>query len=111
VNIEATFTNVEGSVTLLPETPLKATELLRAACAARFAGGKTSSLVVGGRDGLPSQPGDLLPSPLYLASDANTATPGATTMTGYTQFSDLGFPGSRDRRLDRYTLLPNSKCF
>ena len=110
VNIEATFTNVEGSVTLLPETPLKATELLRAACAARFAGGKTSSLVVGGRDGLPSQPGDLLPSPLYLASDPNTAAPGATTMTGYTQFSDLSFLGSRDRRLDRYTLLPNSKC-
>jgi len=110
VNIEATFTNVEGSVTLLPETPLKATELLRAACAARFAGGKTSSLVVGGRDGLPPQPGDLLPSPLYLASDANTAAPGATTMTGYSQFSDLSFLGSRDRRLDRYTLLPNSKC-
>ncbi len=110
VNIEATFTNVEGSVTLLPETPLKATELLRAACAARFAGGKTSSLVVGGRDGLPLQPGDLLPSPLYVASDPNTAAPGATTMTGYTQFSDLSFLGSRDRRLDRYTLLPNSKC-
>jgi filamentous hemagglutinin family protein len=110
VNIEATFTNVEGTVTLLPETPLKATELLRAACAARFAGGKTSSLVVGGRDGLPPQPGDLLPSPLYLASDANTAAPGATTMTGYTQFSDLSFLGSRDRRLDRYTLLPNGKC-
>jgi len=77
---------------------------------ARFAGGKTSSLVVGGRDGLPPQPGDLLPSPLYLASDANTAAPGATTMTGYSQFSDLSFLGSRDRRLDRYTLLPNSKC-
>jgi len=110
VNIEATFTNVEGTVTLLPETPLKATELLRAACAARFAGGKTSSLVVGGRDGLPPQPGDLLPSPLYLASDANTAAPGATTITGYSQFSDLSFLGSRDRRLDRYTLLPNGKC-
>ena len=109
VNIEATFTNVEGSVTLLPETPLKATELLRAACAARFAGGKTSSLVVGGRDGLPLQPGDLLPSPLYVANDANTAVTG-TKGAGYNQFSDLSLLGSRDRRLDRYTLLPNSKC-
>jgi hypothetical protein len=109
VNIEATFTNVEGSVTLLPETPLKATELLRASCAARFAGGKTSSLVVGGRDGLPPQPGDLLPSPLYVASDANTAVT-ATKATGYNQFSDLSLLGSRDRRLGRYTLLPNSKC-
>src|SRR4030095_4900119 len=88
INIEANFTNVEGSVTLLPETPLKATELLRAACAARFAGGKTSSLVVGGRDGLPPQPGDLLPSPLYVASDASTTVTG-TTPTGYKQFSDL----------------------
>ena len=109
VNIEATFTNVVGSVTQLPSTPLQATELLRASCAARFAGGKTSSLVVGGRDGLPPQPGDLLPSPLYVASDANTAVTG-TKATGYNQFSDLSLLGSRDRRLDRYTLLPNSKC-
>jgi large exoprotein involved in heme utilization and adhesion len=110
VNIQANFTNVTGSVTLLPETPLKATELLRAACAARFAGGKTSSLVLGGRDGRPLEPGGLLPSPLYVANNANTAAPGATTMTGYSQFSDLSFLGSRDRHLDRYTLLPNSKC-
>ena len=75
----------------------------------RFAGGKTSSLVVGGRDGLPPQPGDLLPSPLYVANDANTAVTG-TKATGYNQFSDLSLLGSRDRRLDRYTLLPNSKC-
>jgi len=109
INIEANFTNVEGSVTLLPETPLKATELLRAACAARFAGGKTSSLVVGGRDGLPPQPGDLLPSPLFIASDA--ATPSTTTrISGYDQFSHLSLLGPRDRRLDRYSLLPNSKC-
>ena len=40
INIEATFTNVVGSVTQLPATPLQATELLRASCAARFAGGK-----------------------------------------------------------------------
>jgi hypothetical protein len=109
INIEATFTNVVGSVTQLPSTPLQATELLRAACAARFAGGKTSSLVVGGRDGLPPQPGDLLPSPLYVANDTNTAVTGTKT-TGYNQFSDLSLLGSRDRRLDRYTLLPNSKC-
>ena len=109
INIQANFTNVTGSVTLLPETPLKATELLRAACAARFAGGKTSSLVVGGRDGLPLQPADRLPSPLYIASDA--ATPSTTTrISGYDQFSHLSLLGSKDRRLDRYTLLPNSKC-
>ena len=67
VNIEATFTNVTGTFAQLPGTPLQATELLRASCAARFAGGKASSLVLGGRDGLPLQPGDLLPSPLYVS--------------------------------------------
>jgi large exoprotein involved in heme utilization and adhesion len=109
VNIQANFTNVQGSVTLLPETPLKATELLRAACAARFAGGKTSSLVLGGRDGLPLQPGDLLPSPLYVAPYPNT-TVTETEPSDYNRFSDLSVLGSRDRRLDRYTLLPNRKC-
>src|SRR5215475_3249408 len=66
IDIEATFTNVTGSVTRLPETPLQATELLRASCPARFAGGKASSLVLGGRDGLPLEPGGLLPSPVYV---------------------------------------------
>ena len=51
IAIEATFTDVSGTVTQLPESPLKATELLRASCAARFAGGKASSLVLSGRDG------------------------------------------------------------
>jgi filamentous hemagglutinin family protein len=109
VNIEATFTNVTGSVTLLPETPLKATELLRAACAARFAGGKTSSLVVGGRDGIPLQPGDLSPSPLYLAGDADTPSTG-NKVTGQEPLTRFSLLGSRDRLLDRYSLLPNAKC-
>src|SRR5262249_7203324 len=78
VNIEATFTNVVGTFTQLPSAPLQASELLRASCAARFSGGKASSLVVGGRDGLPLQPGDLLPSPLNvdLATAADTPSTG-----------------------------------
>jgi filamentous hemagglutinin family protein len=108
INIEATFTNVVGSVTLLPETPLKATELLRAACAARFAGGKTSSLVVGGRDGVPMQPGGLLPSPLYMANAPGT--PG-TKVTGYDQSPRFSLVGSKDDPLlSQYSLLPNVKC-
>ena len=78
VNIEATFTNVAGSFFQLPSTPLQATELLRASCAARFAGGKSEQS--GGwrarRSSL--QPGDLLPSPLYVASDADTPSTGTT---------------------------------
>jgi large exoprotein involved in heme utilization and adhesion len=109
VNIEATFTNVVGNFTQLPSTPLQATELLRAACAARFSGGKASSLVLGGRDGLPLQPGDLLPSPLYLASDAQTPSNGPT-ISGYDQFLHLSLLESKDLRFNRYTLLPNAKC-
>jgi large exoprotein involved in heme utilization and adhesion len=109
VNIEANFTNVVGTFTQLPSTPLQATELLRAACAARFSGGKASSLVLGGRDGLPLQPGDLLPSPLYVASDAQTPSNG-TTISGYDQFLHLSLLESKDLPFSRYSLLPNAKC-
>ena len=109
VNIEATFTNVVGSFFQLPSTPLEATELLRASCAARFAGGKASSLVIGGRDGVPLQPGDLLPSPLYVASDADTPSTDnkVTSQEPPTRFSLFG---PRDRSLNQYSLLPNVKC-
>jgi filamentous hemagglutinin family protein len=106
IDIEAAFTNVTGSVTRLPETPLQATELLRASCAARFAGGKASSLVLGGRDGLPLQPGDLLPSPLYvtgLSSGDNGLTAEETPLR-FTLFEP------KDRLLNKYSLLPNAKC-
>ena len=75
INIETTFTNVTGTFAQLPATPLQAAELLRASCAARFGGGKTSSLVVGGRDGLPLEPGGFMPSPLYRLADQSS--PGA----------------------------------
>jgi filamentous hemagglutinin family protein len=109
VNIEATFTNVVGTVAQLPSTPLQATELLRASCAARFAGGKTSSLVLAGRDGLPLQPGDLLPSPLYLASEADTPSTG-NKVTGGDVPMRFSLLGSKDRLPSQYSLLPNMKC-
>jgi len=40
--------------------------LLPARCAARLSGGTTSSLVLGGREGLPPDPASMLPSPLIL---------------------------------------------
>ena len=43
----------------------KALALLREPCMARIQGGKYSSFVVGGRDGLPLEPGGLLPSPIF----------------------------------------------
>jgi large exoprotein involved in heme utilization and adhesion len=110
IDIQATFTDVTGEVAQLPETPLRATELLRAACAARFAGGRTSSLVLGGRDGVPIQPGGLLPSPLYLANEAGTPSTGASISANDlpVRFSLLG--SAQDGLSNRYSLLPNAKC-
>ncbi|HEY3129962.1 MAG TPA: hypothetical protein VGL91_10925, partial [Acidobacteriota bacterium] len=110
IDIQATFTDVTGEVAQLPETPLRATELLRAACAARFAGGKASSLVLGGRDGVPIQPGGLLPSPLYLANEAGTPSTDASisAIDLPVRFSLLG--SAQDGLSNRYSLLPNAKC-
>jgi len=110
INIQATFTDVTGEVAQLPETPLRATELLRAACAARFVGGKASSLVLGGRDGVPIQPGGLLPSSLYLANEAGTPSTGARISANDlpVRFSLLG--SAKDGLSNRYSLLPNAKC-
>jgi filamentous hemagglutinin family protein len=110
VNIEATFTNVVGTFAQLPSTPLQASELLRASCAARFAGGKASSLVLAGRDGLPLQPGDLLPSPLYVVSDADAPSTGDNRLTGQELPTRFSLLGSKDRLLSQYSLLPNAKC-
>jgi filamentous hemagglutinin family protein len=68
INVQAKFTNLSGNLAQLPETVLQAASLLRAACAARLAEGKTSSLVVAGREGLPLEPGGLMPSPLIAES-------------------------------------------
>ncbi len=70
INIQASITNVSGSLTQLPTSPLEAAALLRASCAARLAGGKSSSLVLAGREGLPLDPGGLLPSPLVVEEPA-----------------------------------------
>ena len=111
IDIEATFTNVTGSVTRLPETPLQASQLLRSSCPARFAGGKASSLVIGGRDGIPLQPGDLLPSPLYFDLASEVDTPATDNkVTGQDPPTRFSLLGPQDRLVNRYSLLPNPKC-
>jgi hypothetical protein len=69
-----------GTVAPLPQAFVNVAALLPARCAARWSGGKVSSLVLGGRDGLPPDPGGVLPSPLALeaqlvADPAGIATP------------------------------------
>jgi len=68
IDIQARFTNLSGNIAQLPETVVQAAALLRAACAARLSAGKTSSLVVAGREGVPLEPGGVMPSPLIAES-------------------------------------------
>jgi filamentous hemagglutinin family protein len=78
VNINAAITDVSGSLAELSTEVLGVAALLRASCAARLAEGKTSSLVVAGREGLPLEPGGLLPSALkelHAAGVAGSAAP------------------------------------
>ena len=46
-------------------TFVPATDLLRERCIARIHEGNYSSFIVGGRDGIPQEPGNLMPSILY----------------------------------------------
>ncbi|MHB8763285.1 MAG: two-partner secretion domain-containing protein [Deferrisomatales bacterium] len=62
VDIQAPINNVSGVVGPLSTDFTSATALLRERCLARIRAGKYSSFVVGGRDGLPIEPGNLLPS-------------------------------------------------
>jgi filamentous hemagglutinin family protein len=73
INIQAKFTNLSGNIAQLPETVLQGAELLRAACAARLSAGKASSLVVAGREGVPLEPGSVMPSPLIAESPTDLA--------------------------------------
>lgn len=70
IDIQAFVTDVSERVVHLPDAILQAATLLRASCAARVAEGKSSSLVLAARDGLPLEPGSLLPSPLYFTADS-----------------------------------------
>jgi filamentous hemagglutinin family protein len=68
IDIQARFTNLSGNIAQLPETVVQAAALLRSACAARLSAGKISSLVVAGREGVPLEPGGVMPSPLIAES-------------------------------------------
>jgi hypothetical protein len=78
VDLRAPVTTLSEAIVPLPQAFVDVTALLPARCAARLSGGTYSSLVVGGRDGLPLEPGGVLPSPLVLEDDGlMTDPPGA----------------------------------
>jgi large exoprotein involved in heme utilization and adhesion len=64
ISVNAVATDVTSSLPELRTDTREAAALLRASCAARLAEGKTSSLVVAGREGVPLEPGGLMPSAL-----------------------------------------------
>ena len=65
VDINAPISSVTGILNPLSTDFISATALLREQCIARLRGGKYSSFIVVGRDGLPIEPGNLLPGILY----------------------------------------------
>jgi len=62
VDIRAPITEISSTLVPLGEDFVSAFELLREPCMARIRGGKYSSFIVRGRDGLPIEPGTPLPS-------------------------------------------------
>ncbi len=68
VNIQSPLSNLSGTLATLPQRPLQVQHLLQQRCAAQ-ANGQLSSLVVAGRDTLPSEPGGWLLSSLALLSE------------------------------------------
>jgi filamentous hemagglutinin family protein len=82
VNISAVVTDISQSVPTLSTEVLEAAALLRASCAARLAEGKTSSLVVAGREGVPLEPGGLVPSMLMEPRSAGVAGSAAPFLAG-----------------------------
>jgi hypothetical protein len=82
INITAPNVDVANSLLVLPETFLDASNQLREACA-RQGGRPTSSLVAGGRGGLPPDPGAPLsasPSSLLKAGQADPVPNHAATL-------------------------------
>ena len=66
VAVKAAVSSISGVVSPLSSDFLNASALLRESCLARLReGGTYSSFVVGGHDGLPVEPGNLLPGTLY----------------------------------------------
>jgi filamentous hemagglutinin family protein len=74
VDIQTPVDSWAESVTPLRSDFLSVDSLLRDPCAERLQGGKQSTLIVSGRDGLPVEPGGLLPTPFFMESEGGAFT-------------------------------------
>jgi large exoprotein involved in heme utilization and adhesion len=68
VDVRGVVNNLSSSIAPLPQGYLSTAALSEDRCAGRLREGQVSSFVVTGREGMPLQPGGLLPSPLYEAN-------------------------------------------
>jgi large exoprotein involved in heme utilization and adhesion len=74
VDIRAPVASISGAVAPLPQAFAQPAELLRSRCAERLREGTVSRFVVGGRDGVPLEPGSLLLSPLVRGEQPDPAS-------------------------------------
>jgi hypothetical protein len=65
IDIRGVVNNLSGSIAPLPQRYLSTAALSEDRCAGRLREGQVSSFVVAGREGMPLQPGGVLPSPWY----------------------------------------------
>jgi hypothetical protein len=75
VAIQAPVNNVATALSRLSQTPLNAAELLTARCSARLREGRTSSLTLAGRDGVPAEPGSWRPTSFVTAAYRSPGAP------------------------------------
>lgn len=68
VNIQSPTSNLSGTVSSLPSSMRQAQSLQTGRCAA-LANSRSSSLIVAGRDAMPTEPGGWLPSPFALTGE------------------------------------------
>ena len=99
VDIRAPVTNVSGTIAPLPQDFGRQLELLRGLCAQRLRGGERSSFVRAGRDGLPLEPGALLPSPLVGVSPVGAGSRREQGLPSVPQAGGLRVDDNGSRRI------------
>jgi hypothetical protein len=65
INIDSPIQNLSGAIAPLPESIVEVAALYNAQCAGQK-GGQFSSFTLQGRDRIPLEPGELLPTPLFM---------------------------------------------
>jgi hypothetical protein len=103
LGLDASVTNVPVTIAPLPQSFGQQTELLRGRCAQRLRGGERSSFVLAKRDGLPLEPGTLLPSPLVAGSPVGAQSrsgpePASVIPARFWQVDDNGYAHIRGAR-------------